>query len=134
MPRPVMKVPTMYKKVVATIGDVILGAPGGTIEPQGWSQIPFEIRTELAAPTYGLIRPFKLAIIIISVIFPTVNIDQVMHWFLPVKSTDRRFLTTYRDLYHLARTCVLVIALRSSSHTWESCWHTTSSEISFTER
>ncbi len=102
------------KKLTGIIGEVVLGAPGGTIEPQGWSQIPFEIRTELAARTYGLIRPFKLAVIAGTAIFPTVHIDQLMHWLLPRQSTDRRFLTTYRDVYHLARTFLLILGLRSS--------------------
>ncbi len=106
------------KKLTGIIGEVVLGAPGGTIEPQGWSQIPFEIRTELAARTYGLIRPFKLAVIAGTAIFPTVHIDQLMHWLLPRQSTDRRFLTTYRDVYHLARTFLLILGLRSSGHNW----------------
>src|SRR6266852_873080 len=74
--------------------------------------------TEVAARTYGLIRPFKLAVIAGTAIFPPVHIDQLMHWLLPRQSTDRRFLTTYRDVYHLARTFLLILGLRSSGHNW----------------
>lgn len=100
------------------IAKVILGAPGVSIEPQGWNQILFEIRTELAARTFGLMRPFKLAVILTEAVFPTVHIDQLMKWIFRRRSTDRRFLATYRDIYHVARTYLLVLGLHSSGHTW----------------
>jgi hypothetical protein len=106
------------KKLMGIIGEVVLGTPGDKVEAQGWGEIRFEIGEELRTPTYGLMRPFKLAVIAADAMFPTVHVDQLMHWPLPRRSTDRRFLATYRDVYHLARTSLLILGVSSSGHKW----------------
>jgi len=103
-------------KIRQLLGKVFLGTPNVPEERQGWSQVGILIRAELNSQTFGLIRPFKLFLIVAEVLFPTIHIDQLMCWLLPQKTLNKRFLATYRDLFHVARTYVLVLALSSSVH------------------
>lgn len=106
-------------KVTEIIGKLFLGKPGVYIEPQGWRQVPIELEIEWDTPTYGLMRPFKVIVIVTTMLFPVIHIDQLLHWFLPRLSTDRRFLTSYRDLYHVLRTYILYLGLfYYSDHKW----------------